>query len=40
MFKWHCFVFFIGNFDNISRLALVILLLTLNRQMPAGFYIL
>ena len=33
---WRCSGVFIVNFEYISHLALVFLLLTLRRQMPAG----
>ena len=42
MFKpcqWHRSVAFILNFEHTSQLVLVLLLLTLNIQLPAGSYI-
>ena len=35
--QWHRSGVFIVNFEHISHLALVFLLLTLNMQLPAGF---
>ena len=34
--QWHPSGVFIVNFEHISHLVLVFLLLTLNRKMPAG----
>ena len=38
-YQWHCSGVFIVNFDHISHLVLVFLLLTLSKQMPAGYTI-
>ena len=35
--QWRRSGIFIVNFEHISQLALVFLLLTLSRQMPAGY---
>ena len=37
--QWHCSGVFIVNFEDISHLVLVSLLVTLSRQMRAGLYI-
>ena len=34
--QWRCSGVFIVNFENISHIVLVFLLLTLNMQLPAG----
>ena len=35
--QWRRFSVFIVNFEHVSHLVLVFLLLTLSKQMPAGF---
>ena len=35
--QWRCSSVFIVNFEHISHLVLVFLLLTLNMQLPAGY---
>ena len=35
-YQWYCSGIFIVNFEQISHIVQVVLLLTLNKQMPAG----
>ena len=37
--QWHCSGDFLVNFEHIPHLVLVLLLLTLNMYLPAGFLV-